>query len=115
MYGPNLKSEVVQVWFLLFPLKIYMKQKVPSYVFLMLDPRCKAFYFVFSFINHEQVKLVVEEYDRIFLFLMFMKCHYHLHVFGKFERGVVDQRVGKGNILDIFEMIASRSESLQQN
>jgi hypothetical protein len=74
----------------------------------MLDPRCKTFYFVSSFINHEQGKLVVEEYDRIFLFLMFLKCHYHLHVFAEFEKGVVDQRVEKGNILDIFEMIASR-------
>jgi hypothetical protein len=40
---------------------------------------------------------------------MFFKCHYHLHVFVKFEKGVVDQRVEKDN-LDIFEMTGSTSE-----
>jgi len=59
---------------------------------------------------HEQGKLIVEEYDRNFLFPMFFKCHYHLHVFAEFEKGVADKRVEKDNNLDIFEIIASTSE-----
>jgi hypothetical protein len=30
----------------------------------MLDRRCKTFLFVSSFIDHEQGKLIVEEYDK---------------------------------------------------
>jgi hypothetical protein len=41
---------------------------------------------------------------------MFLKCHYHLHDFAEFDKGVVDQRLGKGNVLNIFELIASKSE-----
>jgi hypothetical protein len=33
-----------------------------------------------------------------------------LHDFIEFDKGVVDQRVGKGNVLNIFEMIANKSE-----
>jgi hypothetical protein len=67
---------------------------------LMLDPRCKTFL----------VPSLIDQYQIIFLFPMLLKCHYHLHVFVEFERGVVDQRVEKENNLDIFEMIASTSE-----
>ncbi len=45
---------------------------------------------------------------------MLLKCHYHLHVFVEFERGVVDQRVEKENNLDIFE-IQLAQVNMQQN
>jgi hypothetical protein len=66
----------------------------------MLDPRCKTFL----------VPSLIDQYQIIFLFPMLLKCHYHLHVFVEFERGVVDQKVEKVNNLDIFEMTTNTSE-----
>ncbi len=77
---------------------------------LILDFRFKTFHVVFSLIGCEQGKAIVQEYDKKVLFPMFFKCHYHLHLLIKSKQGVVDQRVGKGNSLDIFEMITNTSE-----
>ncbi len=60
-----------------------------------------------SLINHEQRKAIVEKYDKIYLFPILLKCHYHLHLLAEFERSVVDQRVEDDNNLDIFEMTTS--------
>jgi ABC-type lipopolysaccharide export system ATPase subunit len=65
---------------------------------------------VFSLIGCEQGKVIVEEYDLKSLFPMFLKCHYDLHFLAKSKRGVVDQRVEKDNILDIFEMTTNTNE-----
>jgi hypothetical protein len=54
---------------------------------LMLDPRFKTLLLVLSFINLEQGKTIVEEYDKKSLFLMLMKCYYHLHPLVEFEKG----------------------------
>jgi len=51
---------------------------------LILDPRFKTLHVVFSLIDCEQGKVIVEEYDRKSLFLMLLKCHYHLHPLAKF-------------------------------
>jgi hypothetical protein len=60
---------------------------------LILDPRFKTLHVVFSLIGCEQGKAIVEEYDNFFfLFIMFLKCDYHLHPLDKSKRGVVDQR-----------------------
>jgi hypothetical protein len=105
------KNEVVQVLVSFLSFKKKNEKKMShNMFFLMLNPRCKTFLFVSSFIDHEQGKLIVEEYDKNFLFSMFFKCHYHLQVFAESKRGVVDQRVEKDNNMDIFEMIASTSE-----
>jgi len=45
---------------------------------------------------------------------MFLKCHSQLHPLVEFEKGVIDQKVEKGSILDIFEMIANISELVVQ-
>jgi hypothetical protein len=50
---------------------------------------------VFSLIGHEQGKAIVEEYDKMFLFSILLKCYYHLHPLVESKRGVVDQRVDK--------------------
>jgi hypothetical protein len=65
---------------------------------------------VSSLIGYEQGKAILEQYDKKSLFLMFLKCHYQLHPLVEFEKGVVDQKVKKGSILDLFEMIANISE-----
>jgi len=63
-----------------------------------------------SLIGCEQGKAIVEEYDKKSLFLMFLKCYYHLHLLVETKRGFVEQRVEEEKSLDIFEMIASISE-----
>jgi hypothetical protein len=75
----------------------------------MLDPRSKTLRVVSSFIGHEQGKTIVEKYDKKTLFLMFLKCYYHLHPLVEFERGV-EQRVEEDKSSDIFEMIVSTNE-----
>jgi hypothetical protein len=76
----------------------------------MLDPRFKTLHLVSSFIDCEQGKAIVEEYDKKSLFPMFLKCYYHLHPLVEFERGVVDQSVEEDMSLNIFEMTASTNE-----
>ncbi len=68
----------------------------------MLNLRFKTFHLVSSCIGHEQTKTSVEEYDKISLFLMFLKCYYHLHPLVEFERCVVNQKVEGDIKLDIF-------------
>jgi putative effector of murein hydrolase len=57
---------------------------------LMLDLKSKTLCLVSTLIGYEEGKAIVEKYDRIFLFPMFFKCHYHLHPLVKFERGIVN-------------------------
>ncbi len=66
-----------------------------------------------SLIGHEQGKAIVEKYDRKYLLLMFLKCHYHLHPLVEFEKDVVDQRVEKDNNLDFIEMDANLEEEFE--
>jgi putative effector of murein hydrolase len=56
----------------------------------MLDLKSKTLCLVSTLIGYEEGKAIVEKYDRIFLFPMFFKCHYHLHPLVKFERGIVN-------------------------
>ncbi len=56
---------------------------------LMLDPRFKTLRLMSSFIGLEQSKAIVEEYDKKYLFLMLLKCYYHLHPLVESEKGVV--------------------------
>jgi hypothetical protein len=79
-------------------------------LFLMLDPRFKTFHLVSSFIGREQSNAIVEEYDKLSLFFMLIKCYYHLHLLVEFERSVIVQRVVEDVSLDIFEIIVSTSE-----
>jgi hypothetical protein len=65
---------------------------------------------VSSLIGYEQGKGILEQYDKKNWFLMFLKCHSQLHPLVEFEKGVVDRKVEKDSILDIFEMIANISE-----
>ncbi len=51
----------------------------------MLDLRFKNFYIISSFIGCEKGVDIVEEYDRGFLYRMFLKCYHHLHPMEIFE------------------------------
>jgi hypothetical protein len=62
--------------------------------------------FKFSFIGHEQGVAIVEEYDR--------KSLYHLHPLVKSKLGIVNKRMDEDYSLDIFEMIASTSDSTKE-
>jgi uncharacterized protein YktA (UPF0223 family) len=104
----NIMKEVIKVLDFFLSLKKY-ERRAHNMLFLMLDLRLKTV--VFSLIGREQGKAIVEEYDKKSLFLMLLKCYYHLHPLVERERGVVDQRVEEDMSLDIFEMITSTSES----
>jgi hypothetical protein len=70
---------------------------------LMLDPKFKKLLLLSSLIGCEQSKVIVEEYDKKSLFLMLLKCYYHLHSLVGSRRGVVDQRVEKDRNLDFLK------------
>jgi hypothetical protein len=52
-----------------------------------------------TLISYEGGKPIVEKYDRNFLFLMLLKCHYHLHPLVKSERDIVNQGVEEDHSL----------------
>jgi len=76
----------------------------------MLDPKLKTFRLVFSLIDRDQGKVIVEEYDKKPLFPMVFKYYYHLHPLVESKKDVVEQRVQEDRTLDIFEMTTSTSE-----
>lgn len=47
---------------------------------LMLQLKFKSFYLVSSFVSHEECVTIVEEYDKKYLYFMFLKCYHHLHL-----------------------------------
>jgi hypothetical protein len=111
----NIKKEVIQVLdsFLSF-FKKDEEKKAHNMFSLMLDPRFKTLCLVSSFIGLEQSKAIVEAYDKNYLFLMLLKCYYHLHPLVESEKVVVDERVEKDKNLDIFEMTTSTSEPIME-
>jgi hypothetical protein len=51
-----------------------MKKKTHNMLALMLDPRLKSLHLVSSFIGCDQEVAMVEQYDIMSLYPMFMKC-----------------------------------------
>jgi len=70
-----------------------MKYKIHNMLFFMLDLKFNGFPLDFSFIGHEQVVVIVEEYDTRFLYFMSLKCHPHLHPLIEFENNIIDYRM----------------------
>jgi hypothetical protein len=58
------------------------------------------------FIGCDQGVVIVEQFDTMSLYPMFMKCYYLLHPSIDFDNDFVDQRVDDDNNLDIFQMIS---------
>jgi hypothetical protein len=57
---------------------------------------------MFFFIYCDQGVTIVEQYDVMSLYVMFMKWYYHLHPFIKSNNGFFDQKVDDDISLDIF-------------
>jgi len=47
---------------------------------------------------------IVEEYDRRYIYFMFLKCYHHLYLVEKFEVGCAKQVVDEDCNLNIFLM-----------
>jgi hypothetical protein len=71
---------------------------------LMLDTRFKSLHLVSFFIGRDQGIAIIEQYDIMSLYPMFMKCYYHLHSLTQSNNGFVDQKVDDDNNLDIFQV-----------
>ncbi len=80
----------------------------------MLDPRFKSLHLVFSkgslfLVGREEGVSIVNEYDKRTLYLMLLKCYYHLHSMTKFV-GCVDYTSDEDSSLDIFQRTAFTSK-----
>jgi hypothetical protein len=71
---------------------------------LMLELRFKNLRLMSSFIGHHQGVAIVEQYNMISLYPMFMKCYYHLHPSIESINEFANQRMDDDNNLDIFQM-----------
>jgi hypothetical protein len=60
-------------------LKKFVEIKTRNILVLTWDPRYKSLCLVSSFIGRDQGISIVQQYDTISLYPMFMKCYYHLH------------------------------------
>jgi hypothetical protein len=56
----------------------------------MLDPKFEIFCLISFFIGHEKGVDIVEEYDKISSYLIFIKCHHYLHMVTRFEIGYLN-------------------------
>ncbi len=56
-----------------------MKEKTHYMLALMLRARFNSLCLMFSFIGRDQGVAIVEQYDTMSLYPMFMKCYYPLH------------------------------------
>jgi hypothetical protein len=81
-----------------------MKEKTHNMLALMLDPRFNNLCLMIFFISRDQGVTIVEQYDIMSLYLMLMKCYYHLHSSIESKNCFVDQRMDDDNNLDIFQL-----------
>jgi hypothetical protein len=51
---------------------------------------------------------IVDEYDKKFLYFMFLKCHHRLHPLGGSKSDFVDVKIDEDCSLDKFEMFANK-------
>ncbi len=77
----NIRKEVPRVLDSFFSfLKRFNERKTHNVLVIMLDPKLKSLHLVSSSIGCDQgVAIVVEQYDIMSLYPMFMKCYYQLH------------------------------------
>jgi hypothetical protein len=66
------------------------------------------------FIGRDQGVIIVEQFDTMSLYPMFMKCYYHLHPLIDFDNDFVDQRVNDDNNLDIFQMTSENTKPTKE-
>lgn len=79
----NVKRQIICV---LDPFLSYLLKSEPKMshnMCFMLDPQYKNLPFIFLFIGHDTIILIINEYDKKTLILMMVKCYEHLyHNFG---------------------------------
>ncbi len=73
-------------------MKKFVEKKTSNMLALMLDPRYKSLCLVSSFIGRDQGVSIVQQYDTMSLYPMFMKCYYHLHPSIESSNGFVDKK-----------------------
>jgi len=59
---------------------------------LKIKFRFKNLYLISSLIGCEKDVTIIEEYDKNSLYLMFLKCHHHLHPLVESKSDFVNQR-----------------------
>jgi hypothetical protein len=80
----------------------------------MIDPRFKSFsLLILCYISHEDVA-IVEEYDKISLYPMLLKCHNHLYHVLIYKVDCAYSMVEKYCNLDTFEQIANTNEPMKE-
>jgi hypothetical protein len=112
----NVKREITNVldYFLSF-LKKYENMKTHNMISLMLNPKFKSLCMMSSFVGKERGVVLVEEYDKFFLYLMLVKCHEHLHPLVRLDKNRVDQYIFEQDCnLDIFEQTTRTSEPTEE-
>jgi hypothetical protein len=57
---------------------------------------------------------MVEQYDTISLYPIFIKCYYHLHPSIEFDNDFADWRVDDDRNLDIFQMIIGSTKPIEE-
>jgi hypothetical protein len=83
-------------------------------LFLMLEPRFKSLCLVSSFIGNEEGVNIVEEYNRLSLYPMLLKCYHYLHLTIESKVGCIDQIKDSKFDFDIFEQTPSTSEPTKE-
>ncbi len=81
-------------------------------LFKMLDPKFEFFCLISFFIGHEKGVVIVEEYNKISLYLMFIKCHYYLHMVTRFKIHCLNPN--ENCALNIFEQIVNTNELMKK-
>jgi hypothetical protein len=92
-FASNIKKEVCEVLDSFFSiLKKIVEIKTHNMLALMLDTRFKSLCLMYSFIGHDQRIAIVQQYDTMSSYPMFMKCYYHLHPLIEFDNGFGDKK-----------------------
>jgi hypothetical protein len=92
-FASNIKKDVCEVLNSFFSfLKKIVEIKTCNMLALTLDPRFKSLCLVSSFIGCDQAASIVQQYDTMSLYPMFMKCYYHLHPSIESNNGFADKK-----------------------
>jgi len=81
----------------------------------MLNPQYKNLPFIFLFIGHDTIILILNEYDKKSLILIMLKCYEHLyHNFGTLDSQSTQLNINARCNLDIFEMRSCANEPMEE-
>jgi hypothetical protein len=94
--------------------KYYDKRKPNSMLSLMLNLRFKSLRLVSSFIGHEQVVVIIEGYDRKYIYFILLKCYHHLNLVAKFEGDITNQGIDEDYNMDFCNKLLAQ-ENQQKN